>query len=107
MGEAAGMTAAPKLTPREVSAALKTLPGWKKVRGEDAITRTFVFADFRHAFAFMTAVALAAEKMDHHPDWSNSYKTVVVTLTSHDADGITERDLALAKIMDEAAGPPR
>jgi 4a-hydroxytetrahydrobiopterin dehydratase len=100
------MTAA-KLKPREIAAALKNLPGWKKVRGEDAITRTFVFADFRRAFAFMTAAALVAEKMDHHPDWSNSYKTVVVKLTSHDAGGITERDVMLAKAMDEAAGPPR
>jgi 4a-hydroxytetrahydrobiopterin dehydratase len=105
MAKAPGTAA--KLTPREVGAALKKRPGWKKVRGQDAITRTFVFADFRRAFAFMTAAALVAEKMDHHPDWSNSYKTVVVTLTSHDAGGITERDLTLAKAMDDAAGPPR
>jgi 4a-hydroxytetrahydrobiopterin dehydratase len=101
------MTKAAKLKPREITAALKTLPGWKKVRGEDAIARTFVFADFRRAFAFMTAAALVAEKMDHHPDWSNSYKTVAVTLTSHDAGGVTERDLTLAKAMNEAAHPPR
>jgi 4a-hydroxytetrahydrobiopterin dehydratase len=92
-----------RLAPREVRAALKKLPGWKKVRGEEAIARTFVFADFRRAFAFMTAAAFAADKMDHHPDWSNSYKTVAVTLTSHDAGGVTERDLALAKAMDDAA----
>ena len=98
------MTPSAKLTAREVSAALKKLPGWKKVRGEDAIARSFVFADFRQAFAFMTAAAFAADKMDHHPDWSNSYKTVVVRLTSHDAGGITERDLTLAKAMDAAAG---
>ena len=92
-----------KLKPAAVRAALKTLPRWRKVRGEDAITRTFTFADFREAFAFMTAAALTAEKMDHHPDWSNSYKTVVVKLTSHDAGGITERDLALARAMDAIA----
>src|ERR1700742_744547 len=94
----------PKLTAREIAASLKALPHWKKVRGQEAIARTFVFADFRQAFAFMTAAALVAEKMDHHPDWSNSYKTVAVTLPSHDAGGITERDLTLAKAMDEAAG---
>lgn len=92
-----------KLKPAEVRRALKQLPLWKKVRGEDGIIRTFVFTDFRQAFAFMTAAAFAADRMDHHPDWSNSYKTVVVKLTSHDAGGITERDLTLAKAMDAIA----
>jgi 4a-hydroxytetrahydrobiopterin dehydratase len=73
------------------------------VEGRDAITRTFTFADFSQAFGFMTRAALAAEKMDHHPEWTNVYKTVTVTLTSHDAGGITERDIRLAEAMDRIA----
>jgi 4a-hydroxytetrahydrobiopterin dehydratase len=82
------------------SAALATLPAWKAVDGRDAITRTFAFADFKEAFAFMTRVALAAEKMDHHPEWSNVYRTVTITLSTHDAGGLTERDIALARAID-------
>jgi 4a-hydroxytetrahydrobiopterin dehydratase len=70
------------------------------VQGRDAITRKFVFADFNQAFGFMTRVALVAEKMDHHPEWFNVYKTVEVTLSTHDAGGLTDRDVALAKTMD-------
>ncbi|WP_315836626.1 4a-hydroxytetrahydrobiopterin dehydratase [Bradyrhizobium prioriisuperbiae] len=85
-------------------AALAELPGWSQVNGRDAIARTFVFKDFNEAFGFMTRVALAAEKRDHHPEWRNVYKTVEVVLTTHDAGGVTTRDIELAKIMNKAAG---
>jgi 4a-hydroxytetrahydrobiopterin dehydratase len=85
------------------AAALARVPAWSAVADRDAIARTFTFADFRQAFAFMTEVALAAEKADHHPEWSNVYRTVAVTLSSHDAGGLTERDIALAEVMDQAA----
>lgn len=84
--------------------ALAGLPGWHEVAGRDAIARTFTFADFNAAFGFMTRVALTAEKLDHHPEWSNVYKTVAVTLATHDAGGVTERDIALATAMDRIAG---
>ncbi len=93
-----------KLKPTERRAALKKLPGWKKVRGRDAISRTFVFADFSEAFGFMARAALAAEKMNHHPVWSNVYKRVEVTLSTHEAGGLTERDIRLAEAMDRLAG---
>ncbi len=85
-------------------AALAQLPGWKPVEGRDAIARSYRFKDFSAAFGFMTRVALAAEKLDHHPEWFNVYNRIAVTLATHDADGVTELDLALARIMDEAAG---
>jgi 4a-hydroxytetrahydrobiopterin dehydratase len=85
------------------AAALSKLPAWHEVEGRDAITRTFAFADFSQAFGFMTRAALAAEKMDHHPEWTNVYKTVTVTLSSHDAGGVTERDIRLAEAMDRIA----
>jgi 4a-hydroxytetrahydrobiopterin dehydratase len=84
--------------------ALAGLPKWADVKGRDAIHRTFVFADFNQAFGFMSRVALLAEKMDHHPEWSNVYKTVEVTLATHDAGGITDKDIAMAKAMDGYAG---
>jgi 4a-hydroxytetrahydrobiopterin dehydratase len=87
----------------ERAQALAALPNWAMADGRDAITRTLQFKDFRQAFAFMTAVALAAEKLDHHPEWSNVYRTVTVTLTTHDAGGLTALDLALAKAIDDAA----
>jgi len=80
--------------------ALAALPKWSEVKGGDAIHRKFTFADFNQAFGFMARVALLAEKMDHHPEWSNVYKTVEVTLATHDAGGITENDVAMAKAMD-------
>jgi 4a-hydroxytetrahydrobiopterin dehydratase len=83
--------------------ALAGLPAWSVVEGRDAITRTFTFVDFSQAFGFMTRAALVAEKMDHHPEWTNVYKTVTVTLTSHDAGGVTERDIRLAEAMDRIA----
>jgi 4a-hydroxytetrahydrobiopterin dehydratase len=82
------------------AAALASLPAWSEVAGRDAITRTFMFADFNAAFAFMTRVALVAEKLDHHPEWRNVYRTVEVVLSTHDAGGVTARDITLAKHMD-------
>ena len=83
--------------------ALEGLPGWRDVPGRNAIAKTFTFRDFNAAFGWMSRVALLAEKMDHHPEWSNVYKTVEVTLSTHDAGGVTERDIKLAKAMDEFA----
>ena len=84
-------------------AALSQLTGWSAAEGRDAITRTFRFKDFNAAFGFMTRAALAAEKLDHHPEWFNVYNRVEVLLATHDADGVTELDVTLARIMDEAA----
>ena len=86
------------------AAALQALPGWAAVAGRDAITRDYRFKDFDAAFGFMTRVALAASRLDHHPEWSNVYDRVTATLTTHSAGGVTERDVALARIMDQAAG---
>jgi 4a-hydroxytetrahydrobiopterin dehydratase len=86
------------------AAALAELPGWSAAEGRDAIVKTFKFADFNAAFGWMTRVALAAEKLDHHPEWFNVYSRVEVLLATHDADGVTELDVTLAKIMDAAAG---
>jgi 4a-hydroxytetrahydrobiopterin dehydratase len=83
--------------------ALKELPGWKDVAGRDAIERTFVFKDFNEAFGFMSRAALVAEKADHHPEWRNVYKTVEVVLSTHDAGGVTKRDVELAKAMNAIA----
>ena len=86
-------------------AALARLPGWSKVEGpRDAIQRTYRFKDFNQAFGFMTRVALKADQLDHHPEWFNVYNRVEVVLATHDADGVTELDVTLAKIMDAAAG---
>jgi 4a-hydroxytetrahydrobiopterin dehydratase len=84
--------------------ALKQLSGWAPAEGRDAIVKTFKFADFNAAFGWMTRVALAAEKLDHHPEWSNVYSKVEVLLATHDAGGVTALDVELAKIMDAAAG---
>ena len=84
--------------------ALGKLGGWSEVAGRDAITKKFVFQDFNAAFGFMTRAALVAEKLDHHPEWFNVYKTVEVTLATHDADGVTELDIKLAEAMDRLAG---
>lgn len=92
-----------KLEPAAKSAALAQLPQWRDVAGRDAIARNFRFADFGEAFAFMSRVALLAEKMDHHPEWSNVYNKVDVTLSTHDAGGVTEKDIAMAKAMDAFA----
>ena len=85
------------------AAALARLDGWSAADGRDAITRSFRFKGFGQAFAFMTRCALAAEKLDHHPEWFNVYNRVDVTLATHDVGGVTELDVKLAGIMDEAA----
>jgi 4a-hydroxytetrahydrobiopterin dehydratase len=84
--------------------ALKRLQGWSAAEGRDAIVKTFRFADFNAAFGWMTRVALAAEKLDHHPEWFNVYSRVEVTLATHDAGGVTALDVELAGLMDAAAG---
>ena len=93
-----------KLSGETRKQALARLKGWSEVADRDAIAKKFVFADFNAAFGFMTRAALAAEKLDHHPEWFNVYKTVEVTLSTHDAGGVTERDIALAEMMDKFAG---
>jgi 4a-hydroxytetrahydrobiopterin dehydratase len=85
-------------------AALAKLPGWSEVEGRDAIARKFVFKNFNEAFGFMSRAALLAEKLDHHPEWFNVYKTVEVTLSTHDAGGVTELDIKLAEAMNRFAG---
>ena len=92
-----------KLSLAEIEDALSQLDGWRKVEGRDAITRKFEFKNFNEAFGFMTRSALIAEKMDHHPEWFNVYKTVDVVLATHDADGVTEYDTKLAKAMNRFA----
>ncbi len=89
-----------KLSGEERNAALATIPGWSELTERDAIFRKFVFRDFNEAFGFMTRIALIAEKRDHHPEWFNVYKTVEVTLATHDAGGLTDKDIALAQAMD-------
>lgn len=86
------------------AAALAKLPGWSAAEGRDAIVKTFRFPDFAAAFGWMTRVAIAAERMDHHPEWFNVYSRVDVLLATHDADGVTELDVTLARLMDQAAG---
>lgn len=78
--------------------------GWAMVEGREAIYKKFVFANFIEAFGFMTRAAIHAEKLNHHPEWSNVYKTVDVTLTTHDADGLSALDARLGKILDKLAG---
>ena len=92
-----------KLSPQARAQALGDLPGWSEVAGRDAIQRTFKFADFNAAFGFMTRAALKADQMDHHPEWFNVYNRVEVTLTTHDVDGLSPRDVALAQFMDAVA----
>ncbi len=92
-----------RLGPDARNEALTTLTGWKLVEGREAITKRFVFRDFSEAFGWMTRVALLAEAMDHHPEWSNVYRTVEVTLATHDAGGLTELDVKLARAMDAIA----
>lgn len=84
----------------ELKESLKSLSGWKHDQSEDAISKSFEFKNFIEAWGFMSAVALKAEKMDHHPDWSNSYNEVHISLTSHDAGGITKKDILLAKFIE-------
>jgi len=86
------------------AAALSQLEGWSAVSEKDAIGKTFRFADFNAAFGFMTRVALMADKLDHHPEWFNVYNRVEVVLTTHDADGVSDLDVTMARFMDEIAG---
>jgi 4a-hydroxytetrahydrobiopterin dehydratase len=97
---------AQKLAGDARKAALAKLAGWSEVKDRDAISKTFAFRDFNEAFGFMTRAALVAEKLDHHPEWFNVYKTVTVTLSTHDAGGLTELDIKLAETMDRLAGNP-
>ncbi len=93
-----------RLSSAERDDLLLSLPGWDVDAGRDAITRSFVFTDFNEAFAFMTRVALLAEKADHHPEWSNVYNRVDVLLTTHDAGGLSMRDIALARSINALLG---
>jgi 4a-hydroxytetrahydrobiopterin dehydratase len=89
-----------KLTIDELKAALKRLPDWRLAKDREAISRKFQFVDFDAAFSFMSRVALKAAKMDHHPEWFNVYNKVDVTLATHDAGGVTQKDIELATAMD-------
>ena len=93
---------ATKLTEKEVNDIISDLPDWQ-VSSSGKLMRNFEFTDFRQAFGFMTQVALAAEKMDHHPEWRNVYNKVTIELITHEVNGITERDVLLAKISHQAA----
>ncbi len=93
-----------KLTPEERAAALAELSGWSEADGRDAIRRTLTFSDFNEAFGFMARVAIKADQMDHHPEWFNVYNRVEITLSTHDADGLSARDVALARFIDGIAG---
>jgi 4a-hydroxytetrahydrobiopterin dehydratase len=91
-----------KLEPAEIREALATLPHWAFDEGRGAIRRSFVFADFGQAFAFMTRLALAAERADHHPEWFNVYNRVDVTLSTHDCHGLSQRDIDMARLADRS-----
>ncbi|XQM35692.1 Putative pterin-4-alpha-carbinolamine dehydratase [Cupriavidus sp. H19C3] len=93
------------LSPEARASLLAGLPGWTPVAGRDAIQKSFRFADFNAAFGFMTRVALQADKVDHHPEWFNVYNRVDITLSTHDADGLTQRDIDLATFIESAAAP--
>lgn len=90
----------PRLAGEARTQAMAKLPDWKLVNDRDAITRTFTFRDFNEAFGFMSRVALLAERMDHHPEWFNVWNRVEVTLTTHDAKGLSERDVKMATALD-------
>ena len=92
-----------KLTKTEVTQKLKRLSGWKMVKGRNAITKTFKFKDFIQAFSWMTAMAIYAEKKNHHPEWFNVYSTVEVVLSTHDIGGVSNLDIELAKKMNSTS----
>lgn len=92
-----------KLTPEAVRGHLERMNGWRELPGRDAIRKSYQFKDFAEAFGFMTRVALAAEKLDHHPEWTNAYNRVEMILSTHDAGGVTEKDFALALAAERAA----
>jgi 4a-hydroxytetrahydrobiopterin dehydratase len=93
-----------RLTKEAIDRGLTSLPGWALAADGLSISRSFTFKNFSEAFGFMTRAALAAEKLDHHPEWSNVYKTVDVKLNTHDAGGLTELDFELARRMSRYAG---
>ncbi len=93
---------ASKLPAEQRTQVLRDLDGWNEVQDRDAISRTFRFADFNEAFGFMTRIALKAEQMNHHPEWFNVWNRVDVTLTTHDAGGVTQLDVELAHFMNNA-----
>ncbi|MHA1570986.1 MAG: 4a-hydroxytetrahydrobiopterin dehydratase [Alphaproteobacteria bacterium] len=95
---------AAKLSDAAVNEALATLGGWSRVAGREALCKNFEFQDFNAAFGWMTRVALLAERMDHHPEWFNVYNRVDVTLASHDVNGVSTRDIEMARKMDAYAG---
>ena len=90
-----------KLSITDRNAAIKKLKGWQLVKDRNAISKTFEFKNFNQAFSWMTAMALYAEKLDHHPEWFNVYNKVIVTLSTHDVEGISKLDIKLAKQMDK------
>ena len=92
-----------RLTGAEARDALAKLDGWEFSRGGNAIRRNFKFGDFVEAWGFMTRVAMLAEKQDHHPEWSNVYNKVEIELTTHDCDGLSQRDMTLAADIDKLA----
>ena len=96
---------AQKLSGEARAAALAKLSGWSEIKDRDAITKRFQFKDFNEAFGFMARAALVAEKLDHHPEWFNVYNKVDVTLSTHDAGGLTDLDIKLADAMDKLAEP--
>jgi 4a-hydroxytetrahydrobiopterin dehydratase len=89
-----------KLSSEQRATQIAALRGWQAVADRDAITREFKFADFNEAFGFMTRVAIKAQEMDHHPEWFNVYNKVAITLSTHEANGVTERDIRLAQFID-------
>jgi 4a-hydroxytetrahydrobiopterin dehydratase len=91
----------PKLTDAEIAAALARLPGWSRVEGRSAIAKNYQFADFNAAWGFMSRVALLAERHDHHPEWFNVWNRVVITLSTHDAGGLSARDVKLAEAIEK------
>ena len=90
-----------KISKAELTKKLKRLSGWKLVKGRSAITKTFKFSNFQEAFGWMTSMAIYAEKKDHHPEWSNVYNRVEICLTTHDAGGITEKDIDLINFIEK------
>lgn len=95
------MTSRARLTPDQITSSLASIPGWEIAGGK--LRKDFVFQDFVQAFGFMSSVALIAESMNHHPEWSNVYNKVEIVLSTHDAGGVSEKDVALAKFIDSIA----
>jgi 4a-hydroxytetrahydrobiopterin dehydratase len=90
-----------KLSPEDRAAARSELSDWEELDGRDAIRRKFVFANFNEAWGFMSRIAMEAERRDHHPEWSNVWATVDITLSTHDCDGLSSRDVELARFIDK------